>query len=59
MYRTPFAYIADIEIITGASYRTAQRIMEQIRKHYNLSARAKPTIEQVKNYLVENKNHNA
>lgn len=55
MYRTPFAYIADIEVLTGASYRTAQRIMEQIRKHYNLSKRQKPTMDQVKSFLVENK----
>lgn len=55
MYRTPFAYIADIEVLTGASYRTAQRIMEQIRKHYNLTKRQKPTMDQVKSFLVENK----
>lgn len=58
MYRTPFAYIADIEVLTGASYRTAQRIMEQIRKHYNLAKRQKPTMDQVKSFLIENKNHN-
>ncbi len=52
MYRTPYAYIADVEILTGKSFRTAQRIMAEIKKYYNLKPRQKPTIEQVKNYLV-------
>ena len=55
MYRTPFACIADIEVLTGASYRTAQRLMLAIRKHYNLSKRQKPTMDQVKSFLIENK----
>ena len=52
MYRTPYAYIADVEVLTGKSYGTARRIMADIKKHYNLSSRQKPTMEQVKNYLV-------
>ena len=56
MYRTPEAYIADVEILTGKSYRTARRIMETIRKHYNLSARQRPTLEQVKAYLIQIQN---
>ena len=54
MYREPEAYIADIEVMTGKSYATAKRIMGKIRKHYGLTNRQKPTLIQVKDYLIEN-----
>ena len=52
-YRTPEAYISDIEILTGKSNRTAQRIMAQIRKEYGIDGRKRPTLLQVKSYLVK------
>ena len=52
MYRDPTCYVADIEQMTGASYRTAQRIMSKIRKHYGLGKREKPTIDMAKSFLV-------
>ena len=56
MYRTPEAYIADVEILTGKSYATARRIMRKVRKYYDLSARQRPTLEQVKAYLIRIQN---
>ena len=53
MYRDPSCYIADIENLTGVSNRTAQRIMAKIRKYYGITGRIKPTIQQVKEYLVQ------
>ena len=53
MYRTPEAYIADVEYLTGRSYRTAQRIMAKIKKAYGIIGRNRPTIEQVKAYLMD------
>ena len=55
MYRTPEAYIADIEVMTGKSYATAKRIMGKIKKFYGLTSRQKPTIVQVKEYLIGDK----
>jgi len=52
MYRDPTCYVADIEQMTGVSYRTARRIMVKIRKHYGLGKREKPTIEMAKSFLV-------
>lgn len=52
MYRDPTCYVADIEQLTGVSYRTAQRIMSKIRKHYGLGKREKPTIDMAKSFLV-------
>lgn len=52
MYRDPHVYIADVEVMTGKSYRTCRRIMEDIRKYYGLAKREKPTMQQVKAYLV-------
>ena len=52
-YREPGAYIADIEVMTNKSYGTCKRIMQRIRLFYGLSGRERPTIEQVKKYLVE------
>ena len=52
MYRDPHVYIADVEVMTGKSYRTCRRIMDDIRKYYGLSKREKPTMQQVKAYLV-------
>ena len=51
MYRDPSCYIADIELMTGKSNRTAQRIMAKVRKYYGLTGRIKPTIAQVQAYL--------
>jgi len=51
-YRDPFAYISDIEVMTGKSFRTAQRIMAKIKEHYGIPSRKRPTLEQVKEYLV-------
>ena len=51
MYRTPEAYIADIEIMTGKSYGTAKRIMAKIKRHFGISMRNRPTLDQVKEYL--------
>lgn len=53
MYRTPEAYIADVELLTGKSYRTAQRIMVKIKKALGITGRKRPTIEQVKTYLMD------
>ena len=53
MYRDPFAYVSDIEVMTGKSYGTAKRIMARIREHYGIPSRKRPTIEQVKAYLVQ------
>lgn len=53
MYRDPSVYVADIEVMTGKSYRTCQRILKKIREYYHLSKRQKPTIEQAKQYLTE------
>lgn len=55
MYRTPFAYIADIEILTGKSNRQAQRYMAEIKKHYGITGRKRPTMQQVKDYLISTK----
>ena len=52
MLRTPECYIADIELLTGKSYRTAQRVLVKVRKHFGLSSRQRPTFEQVEQYLV-------
>ena len=52
-YREPGAYIADIEVMTNKSYRTCRRIMQRIRIFYDLKPYERPTIEQVKNYLIE------
>ena len=52
IYRDPTCYVADIEQMTGKSYMTARRIMMRIRKHYGLSKRERPTIDQAKAYLV-------
>ena len=51
-YRDPYCYIYDLVDMTGKSYRTAQRTMERIRKYYGISGRQKPTIEQVKSFLI-------
>lgn len=51
-YRLPEAFVSDIEVMTGASYRTAQRIMAKIKQHYSIPPRKRPTLEQVKTYLV-------
>lgn len=53
MYREPDAFVSDIEVMTGKSFRTAQRIMARIKKHYGIPSRKRPTIEQVKAYLVQ------
>lgn len=53
MYRTPEAYIADVEYLTGKSNRTAQRIMQKIKKAFGIKGRKRPTIEQVKTYLTK------
>ena len=55
MYRDPSCYIADLEIMTGKSNRQARRYMAKIRKFYGLTARQKPTMQQVKEYLTESK----
>lgn len=52
-YRSPEAYISDIEVLCNKSNRTARRIMATIRKHYGLDPRKRPTIDQVKAYLVK------
>lgn len=52
MYRVPEAYIADLEIMTGKSYRTCQRMMRRIKQYYGIPSRKRPTIEQVKAYLI-------
>ena len=52
LYRDPTCYISDLENLTGKSYRTAQRIMGRIRSYYRLSKFERPTIEQVKAYLI-------
>lgn len=51
-YKDATCYIADIEDMTEKSYRTARRIMAKVRKHYGITGRAKPTIQQVQAYLV-------
>ena len=51
-YKDAACYIADIEDMTERSYRTAQRIMAKVRKHYGIKGRSKPTIQQVQDYLV-------
>lgn len=53
MYKSPYCYIADIETMTGKANRTAQRYMSEIRKHYGIQGRKKPTIEQVRAWLEE------
>lgn len=53
MYRDSAVYVADIEAMTGKSYRTCQRILKKIREHYHMTARQKPTMEQVKQYLIQ------
>ena len=53
MYRTPEAYISDVEFLTGKSNRTAQRIMAKIKKAFGIKGRNRPTIEQVKTYLAK------
>ena len=53
MYKDPTCYIADIENLTGVSTRTAQRIMRKVREHYGITGRVKPTINQVKEFLVQ------
>lgn len=53
LYREPEATIADIEVLVSVSYRTARRIMDKIRKHYGIPKYHKPTIEQVKSYLIK------
>lgn len=53
MYRDPTCYISDLEAMTGESYRTAQRRMAKIRKYFRLGRFEKPTIQQVKQYLIE------
>ena len=52
-YRTPEAYISDIEVMTGKSYMSARRIMAKIKKHFGLTPYQRPTIQQVKEYLVK------
>ena len=52
MYRDPSCYIADIEVMTGKSNRTAQRIMKKIRAFYGLGKFERPTMEQAKNFLI-------
>lgn len=53
MYKDPTCYIADIENLTGVSTRTAQRIMRKVREYYGITGRVKPTINQVKEFLVQ------
>lgn len=53
--RSPEAYIVDIEMITGKSYRTARRIMAKIRMRYNIHGRKHPTMEQVREFFELNK----
>lgn len=53
MYRDPSCYIADIEVMAGVSYRTAQRILSKVRKYYGITGRKKPTIQQVQTYMLE------
>lgn len=53
IYREPDAFISDIEVMTGKSFRTAQRIMARIKKHYGIPPRKRPTLQQVKEYLVQ------
>ena len=52
-YREPEATIADVEILVSVSYRTARRIMDKIRKAYGIPKYHRPTIEQVKAYLIK------
>lgn len=51
MYRDPTCYVADVEAMIGASYRTAQRVIAKARKHYGLRSREKMTLEQMRLYL--------
>ena len=53
MYRDPTCYVSDLEEMIGKSYTTAKRLMAKIRKHYHMSNREKPTIQQVKEYLEQ------
>lgn len=52
-YRTPEAYVSDIEVMLDVSYMTARRIYAKIRNHYGIPNRKRPTIEQVKQYLIQ------
>lgn len=51
MYRDPTCYVSDLEAMIGKSYATAQRLMVKIRKHYGMSKREKPTMDQARAYL--------
>lgn len=53
-YRTPEAYVSDIEAMLNVSYMTARRIYSKIRQHYGIKVRQRPTMEQVRNYLIAN-----
>ena len=52
-YRTPEAYVIDIEVMLDVSHRTAERIMAKIKKQYRLSRSQRPTLTQVKEYLSQ------
>lgn len=51
MYRDPTCYVSDLEAMIGSSYRTAQRVMAKMRKHYGMGSREKPTLDQARAYL--------
>ena len=51
-YRTPEAYVSDVEAMLNVSYMTARRIYSKIRQHYGIAVRHRPTMEQVKQYLI-------
>ena len=53
MYRDPSCYIADIEIMTGKSYRTARRIAAKARKFFGITGRRRLTIQQMQEYLIK------
>ena len=53
MYRTPEAHVSDIAALLDVSYRTARRVYAKIRKHFGLANKQRPTMEQVKAYLVK------
>ena len=52
--RTPYAYVADIEVMTGKSNMTARRIMWKIRKFYGIEGRKHPSMHQVREYFRAN-----
>lgn len=53
MYRDPNCYLWDLEKMIGKSNSTAKRVMKRIRTYYGLTGRQRPTIQQVKEYLVQ------